>query len=87
MPRFNGNALIPLRNRIERLFREQPEARLTAFDVAERVRAVSPRDVRECLATLVAMDYLDQQAMYSTGHYVGTFYRLRTGEGQTDDGS
>jgi hypothetical protein len=86
MPRFNGNSLIPLRNRIERLFREQPEARLTVFDVAERMRAISRRDVRECLAALVAMNYLDQQAMYSTGHYVGTFFRLRTDTGDDKHG-
>ena len=77
MPRFSGNSLIPLRNRIERLFREQPEARLTVFDVAERLRAVSQRDVRDCLVALVSIGHLERQALYSTRHDVGTFYRLR----------
>jgi hypothetical protein len=81
MPRFSSNSLIPLRNRIERLFREQPEARMTLFDVAERMRPAGQRDVRDCLVALVSIGHLERQAMYSTRHDVGTFYRLRTDTG------
>jgi Ni,Fe-hydrogenase III component G len=86
MPRFNGNSFIPLRHRIEQVFREHPDDSMTLFDVlvylpvADRNR----RDVRDCLVALTSLSYLKRRRTGNMESYSGTVYRLRTDSGGND---